>query len=67
MTWRMVGMFLFVCATVGVALVATQLVMGKPVNSNLLVIALSPGMISGAILAVRDHREQRRRAATRVH
>lgn len=67
MTWRMVGVFLFVCASVAVALVLAQLVMGKPVNSNLLVIALPPGMICGVIIAMRDQREQRRKAeAVRV-
>lgn len=62
MTWRMVGVFLFVCVSVAITLVVRQLVMGKPVNSNLLVIALPPGVICGAILVVRDQREQRRKA-----
>ena len=67
MTWRMVGVFLFTCALVGVALVVTQLVMGKSVDGNLLVIALPPGVVGGVIVATRDHREQRRKTAARAH
>lgn len=57
MTWRMVGVFLFVCASMTVALAVTQLVMGKPVDSHLLLIALPPGIVCGVIIAVRDQRE----------
>ena len=67
MTWRMVGVFLFVCVSMAVALVVTQLVMAKPLDSHLLLIALPPGMACGVIVARRDAREQRRRRVAAAH
>lgn len=64
MTWRTLGVFLLTFLVYSVALIVTQLIYGKPFNSNLFVVAVPAGLFLGCFIAYRDRREQRRKAAT---